>query len=40
MNDGLRAGTMAVYGTMLMLLWSLMPMGSPVAYWQPVRQPP
>ena len=40
MNDGLRSGTMAVYGTMLMLLWSLMPMGSPVAHGQPVPPPP
>ncbi|HZN44998.1 MAG TPA: outer membrane beta-barrel protein [Nitrospiraceae bacterium] len=40
MNDGLRAGTMAVYGTMLMLLCSLMPMGSPVAHGQPVLPPP
>ena len=40
MNDGLRAGTMAVYGTMLMLLCSLMPMGSPVAQGQPVPPPP
>ena len=40
MNDGLRAGTMAVHGTMLMLLCSLMPMGSPVAQGQPVPPPP
>ena len=36
MND---AGKMAVHGTMLMLLWSLMPMGSPVAHGQPVPPP-
>ena len=37
MNDGLRAGKMAV---LLMLLCSLMPMGSPVAQGQPVPPPP
>ena len=36
MND---AGKMAVHGTMLILLWSLMPMGSPVAHGQPVPPP-
>ena len=39
MND---AGKMAVHGTMLMVLmvlWSLMPMGSPVAHGQPVPPP-
>jgi opacity protein-like surface antigen len=40
MNHGLRVGNMAVHGTMLMLLWSLMSMGSPVAHGQPVPPSP
>ncbi|MGE0276373.1 MAG: outer membrane protein [Nitrospiraceae bacterium] len=40
MNDGLRLGKRAVYGTMLMLLWSLMSIGSPIAHGQPVPPSP
>ena len=37
MNDARR---MTVHGTMLMMLWSLMSMGLPVAHGQPVSPPP
>ncbi|MDF0651126.1 MAG: hypothetical protein P0121_06615 [Nitrospira sp.] len=43
MHDGLRSRSIFYYGTMLMLSWSLMPMGMPVAYAQepvPEQQPP
>jgi hypothetical protein len=40
MNAGLRLGKFTVHGTMLMLLWSLMPIGLLVAHGQPLPPPP
>lgn len=40
MQDGLRSSKMVYYGTMLLLSWSLMPMGLPVAYSQPAPEQP
>ena len=40
MNDALRFGKMVSYGTMLLLIWSFMPMILPAAYSQPKEPVP
>ena len=40
MNEALRSGKMALYGTVLMMSWSLMPMTLPVASSQPLEPVP
>ena len=40
MNDASRLGKMAFHGTMLMLVWSFMPMMLPAAYSQPKEPVP
>ena len=40
MSNGVRLGKMAFHGTMLMLLWSYMPMMVPVAHSQPQEPVP
>src|SRR5574337_93762 len=40
MHNGFRSRKMVYYGTMLLLSWSLMPMGLPVAYTQPTPEQP
>ena len=40
MNDASRLGKMAFHGTMLMVVWSFMPMMLPAAYSQPTEPVP
>ena len=40
MHTGVRLGNMAFHGTMLMLLWSVMPLMVPAVYSQPKEPVP